>query len=163
MAGLSEFLSIPQVIHRAIRFQPVFVGDVGAAITRILGDSSTVAGTYELGGPETMSLQRLYSFLRKERPRSPLKSAMWMAEVEATILDQEPDRIWRFGKAPNSSRVLDSPTEDSKNNRWRRRDHVVDPKALGLADLGIKPTPVEAAVRGYTGHDRPGTWLGPKY
>ena len=156
-AGLPEFLSMPGMLHRKILFKPVFAGDVGAAITRILGNSRTVARTYEMGGPVTMSLETLFSFVLKGKPRSPLKSAMWMAEVEATILDQEPDRVWRFGKAPNSSRFSDSPS--SKDMEWQRRDHIVDPKALSLADLGITPTPVEAV--GYNERDR--HWFEPKY
>jgi NADH dehydrogenase len=33
------------------RFQPVWIGDVARAIVQVLGDSSTVRRSYELGGP----------------------------------------------------------------------------------------------------------------
>ena len=162
-AGLQAFLSTPEVAHREILFQPVYAGDVSAAVTRILGDSGSNAQIYELGGPETMSLQRLFSFVKKEKPLSPFRSAMWMAEVEATVLDQEPKLVWRTAKPSDPTRIPDPLSRNSKDIKWLKRDHVVDPKALGLADLGITPTPVEAVVPGYNGRDRRGNMFEPKY
>lgn len=162
-AGLRAFMSMPEMTRREILFQPVYVGDVSAAITRILGDSTTNAHTYELGGPETMSLNRLYSLVKEERPIPPYRSAMWMAEVEATVLDQEPNLVWRTNKPSDPTRIPDPLSRNSKNINWRKRDHVVDPKAFGLADLGIAPTPVEAVVPGYDVRGRRDDLFEPKY
>ena len=124
-AGLHAFLQTPEMNRREILFQPVYVGDVSAAITRILGDSRTNAHTYELGGPETMSLKRLYSLVKEEKQLSPYRSAMWMAEVEATVLDQEPNFVWRTNKPSDPTRIPDPLSRNSKDIEWRKRDHIV--------------------------------------
>ena len=57
MAQMSPFL--PLIGGGTTRFQPVFVGDVGQALARIVTDPASAGQTYELGGPGAFSFKEL--------------------------------------------------------------------------------------------------------
>ncbi len=119
--------------------QPVYVGDVGAAIVRILANPETRGLTYELGGPRTMSMREIVSMVAKEtgRRRLLVPVPIWAAEIQAEILQSLPN-----------------PPLTREEVALLRSDIVVDPKALGLADLGITPTPVEDVAPEYLAPQR---------
>ncbi len=127
-------------------FQPVYVGDVAAAVTRILEDPATKGLTYELGGPRTMSLREVFALVLREtrRRRLLLPLPMWVAEIQAFFLQLLPDPPL----TPDQVTLL-------------RSDNVVGEKALGLADLGISPTPVETIAPSYLARYRRGTRFAP--
>ncbi|MEW6580756.1 MAG: complex I NDUFA9 subunit family protein [Chloroflexota bacterium] len=52
-------LIFPIVGDGGARFQPVWVGDVVAAVARCLDDESTIRGEYALGGPEVLTYAQI--------------------------------------------------------------------------------------------------------
>jgi NADH dehydrogenase len=65
------FPAIPLAGRGAQRLQPVFAGDVAAAILRAIDDPATARGrTYELAGPDSYTLRELADFVLKETYRS---------------------------------------------------------------------------------------------
>jgi NADH dehydrogenase len=76
------------------RLQPVYVGDVAAAMAAALGDPSTIGRTYELGGPRDYSLIELVRWTATElglkRVVVPLPNLM--SRVQATLMDFVPGK-----------------------------------------------------------------------
>ena len=140
-AEMARFLpALPLVGGGKTLFQPVFAGDVAAAIVAAL-DSETARGrTYELGGPTIYSFKQLMQIVLTETQRSrllvplPFGLAMWKAFF-LQFLPNPP-------LTPDQVRLL-------------RHDNIVSPGALTLADLGITPTTVEAEVPAYLWRYRP--------
>ncbi|QRG08287.1 complex I NDUFA9 subunit family protein [Xanthobacter dioxanivorans] len=64
MARLSPVL--PLIGGGATRFQPVFVGDVAAAVLRAVDGKARAATTYELGGPEVRTFRELMELMLRE-------------------------------------------------------------------------------------------------
>jgi uncharacterized protein YbjT (DUF2867 family) len=116
------------------RFQPVFVGDVAAAIAAALENPDAPGRSYELGGPMTYSFKELMQIVLREtgRKRLLLPLPFWLASLKAFFLQLAPKPLL----TPDQVTLL-------------RRDNVVAPTALTLADLGIHPTTVEAEVPAY--------------
>ncbi len=131
--------ALPLIGGGATRFQPVFVGDVAAAVGATLSDPSAQGQTYELGGPAVYSFEALMRLMLVviER-RAPL---MRIGFGVARRLGQVGDLMARTG--------LISPLITSDQVELLRVDNVVTPGALGLADLGVSPTPVEAVIASY--------------
>jgi uncharacterized protein YbjT (DUF2867 family) len=61
MATVSPFL--PLIGGGKTRFQPVFVGDVAAAVDAILAGRAQPGATYELGGPEVRTFEELMQLM----------------------------------------------------------------------------------------------------
>ena len=122
-----------------VRFQPVYVGDVSAAIVRILEDPSTSGRTYELGGPRIMTSREVFSLVLRHtgRHRPFVSLPFWVAHANAEILQRFPNPLL---------------TRD--HVKLMQGGDVADPEALGFADLGITPTPVEEVLPKYLGRDR---------
>ena len=116
------------------RFQPVYVGDVAAALTRILETPESASETYELGGPKICTYRELMELIiavtRRERRliSVPLAAARPLASL--------------MGLLPNPPLTADQ-------LRQLGRDNVVSPGALGLSDLGITPRTIEPIVAEY--------------
>ncbi len=118
------------------RFQPVSVGDVAEAIARLLDDPATAGKTYELGGPRIYSFKELMELVLREtkRKRWLLPMPLWLAEIEAALLSLVP---------------LPTPLITRDQVRLLRRDNILSAGALGLAELGITPTPAESILPTY--------------
>ncbi|HLI10905.1 MAG TPA: complex I NDUFA9 subunit family protein [Alphaproteobacteria bacterium] len=118
------------------RFQPVYVGDVAAAIFRALEEPSCQGQTYELGGPRVYSFREIMGLVLHETQRRRLlvPVPLWLAEIEAALLGLVP---------------LPEPLLTRDQVRLMRRDNVVAPGAPGLAELGIVPVPAEAILPTY--------------
>jgi uncharacterized protein YbjT (DUF2867 family) len=134
-AGLARFFpALPLIGGGHTRFQPVFVGDVAAAIAAALGNPQAQGKIYELGGPTIYSFKELMEIVLRETGRTrmlmPLPFAL--ASLQAFFLQLAPKPLL----TPDQVKLL-------------RRDNVVAPTALTLADLGIHPTTVEAEVPTY--------------
>jgi NADH dehydrogenase len=116
------------------RFQPVYVGDVADAIAKGLDDGAMAGRTYELGGPRVYSFRDLMEFLlqRTGRRRLLVPLPFTVASIQAFFLE-----------------LLPKPLLTRDQVTMLRRDNVVASDALGLADLAITPTAVEAIVPGY--------------
>ena len=128
-------------------FQPVYVGDVADAMQRLLDDPSTAGKIYQLGGPRAYSFKEVMQLVLAEIGRSRLLVPLpyWLAGLQATFLQ-----------------LLPVPPLTRDQVRLLRRDNVVDPDALTLADLGITPTPVEAIIPQYLARFRPGGRVRPR-
>ncbi len=116
------------------RFQPVYVGDVAAAVDMALTDPSAEGKTYELGGPRTYSFKEIMELVMAEsgRRRLLVPIPFAVARIEA----------WFLEKMPSPLLTRDQVT-------LLETDNVVAEGALTLADLGLTPTAAEAIVPTY--------------
>jgi len=134
-AGLIRLLPIVPVIGGATKFQPVFVGDVAHAVAAIIDDPQSHASkTYELGGPEVMTMTQVNR---------------WIAEAtgrDRPLLEM-PDEV----SGPLATLTGWLPGAPITRDQWMmlQRDNVVGAKAKGLAALGIAPTPLDAVAPGW--------------
>jgi NADH dehydrogenase len=134
-ADLARFLpALPLIGGGKTLFQPVFVGDVAAAIVKTLEDESTHGRTYELGGPTIYSFKQLMQIILKEtgRRRMLVPVPFFAASIKAAFLQLLPNPLLTIDQV-----------------RLLRHDNVVAKAAAGLGDLGIVPTSVEAVVPSY--------------
>ena len=132
LARFSPFL--PLIGGGRTRFQPVFVGDVAAAIVAALDRPGAQGRTFELGGPATYSFKELMQIVLEEtgRKRALVPLPFALASILGFFLQFAPKPLL----TPDQVKLL-------------RHDNVVSPTAPGLADLGIRPTTVEAEVPAY--------------
>lgn len=136
---------LPLIGGGQTRFQPVYVGDVAAAIAIALGRSDSAGQTYELGGPAVMTFEDVLKLVSRETYRTPgLVPLPFFVAKLIGALAQIPAII---GLKP----VL---TEDQVE--LLKSDNVVSGGAKGLADLGIEPTGVEAVAASYLWRYRKG-------
>lgn len=139
--------ALPLVGGGKTRFQPVFVGDVAAAIATALQSNAARGKTYELGGPTVYSFRQLLELMLKEigRKRLLVPLPFGMASFMAFFLQLAP----KPQLTPDQVKLL-------------KRDNVVSPTALTLADLGITPTSVEVELPAYLWRYRSkGQYAGP--
>ena len=134
-AGLARISPIlPLIGGGTTRFQPVFVGNVAAAIATALSSEGARGKTYELGGPTVYSFRELMQIVCEQtgRKRVLMPIPFGIAMIQAFFLQMAPKPML----TPDQVRLL-------------KVDNVVSPTALTLADLGITPTSVEAEVPAY--------------
>ena len=129
------------------RFQPVYVGDVAAAIAAILADPKTRGVTYELGGPRIYTWKQIMELVLAEtrRKRLLVPVPFGLATIQAWFLEKLP-----------------MPLMTRDQVKLLKRDNVVAEGAPGLAELGIKPTPAEAVLPTYLARFRPATLQAPR-
>ena len=130
--------ALPLIGGGKTRFQPVFVGDVSAAIA-IAVDGNARAGTiYELGGPEVRNFKQLmqYVLMTIERKRLLVPIPFFIAKLKAMFLQFLPTPLL----TPDQVDLL-------------RADSVVSEQAKAeqrtLQGLGIEPEPLETIVPSY--------------
>jgi uncharacterized protein YbjT (DUF2867 family) len=139
MAGFSPFL--PLIGGGRTKLQPVFAGDVGAAIAAACAGKGKPGTVYELGGPEIVTFRQLLDHTQEwsGRKRRYLRIPFWAAKLGALLTLP----------LPNGLRPL---TVDQV--RMLQSDNVVSKAAQAegrvLAGLGIEhPHTMEAVVPGY--------------
>ncbi len=144
MARISPLL--PLIGGGRTRFQPVFVGDLAAAVAAIAAGAGKPGTIYEAGGPEVLSFRQLLDLTQEwsGRSRGYLPMPFWFAKLQALL-------TWPL---PNSLRPI---TVDQV--RLLQRDNVVSAAANSqgrtLAGLGIaSPHGVAAIVPTYLGRFR---------
>ena len=121
------------------RLQPVFAGDVAAAVLACFEQPETAGETFELGGAGVYTFEQLMRFILDtiDRPRALVPLPYAIGHV-----------IGMFGELlavlPFVQPVL---TRDQLTQL--RVDNIVSPTAPGLADLGITPETIEAIVPAY--------------
>jgi NADH dehydrogenase len=129
-AGLISRLPVLPVIRPATRFQPAWVVDVARAIGKAALSPDLAGKTFELGGPQTLSMLDLHH---------------WIAEATAhkpsfvPVPDAVAASMARFGFLPGAPITWD---------QWLmlQHDNVVADGAKGFRDLGIAPTPLAAVA-----------------
>ena len=134
-ARLAQFApALPLVGGGVTRFQPVYVGDVAAAIEAALDSTDASGKVFELGGPRVLDMREvLVTVLAQTRRRRALVALPFpVANALAAILEKLP--------APQLTR---------DQVKLLRVDNVVAPGAADLRSLGIEPTPIEAIVPRY--------------
>jgi NADH dehydrogenase len=137
LARISPML--PLIGGGATRLQPVFVGDVARAIAAAVDGGARTGATYELGGPEVMTLRDILVFILKtiERERVLLPLPFALARLNALLLQFAPGAL---KLTPDQVDLL-------------RADNVVSDAAkaagLTLEGLGIAPDSLEAIAPSY--------------
>ena len=107
------------------RFQPVWVGDVVAAYARALGDEASIGQSYDLVGPEVMTLAEIVRMTAHARGRTRAVIALpaVLGRLQAEIGEHLPGK------------------PISRDN-WRSLQTDSVSADNGLLRLGITPTPV---------------------
>ncbi|MGA7612770.1 MAG: complex I NDUFA9 subunit family protein, partial [Xanthobacteraceae bacterium] len=138
-ASLARFLpALPLVGGGHTRFQPVFAGDVAAAIAKAAEGETTPGTIYELGGPEIYTFKQLMEYVLTAigRHRLLLPLPFWAARLQASVLQLLPKPLL----TPDQVELL-------------RSDNVVSEAAARegrtLAGLGLHEEAVEVIVPTY--------------
>jgi NADH dehydrogenase len=119
---------LPLIGGGRTKFQPVYVGDVAAAIATACAGKARARAVYELGGPDIITFRRLLDLVQEwsGQRRRYLRIPFWLAQVGAFLT----------APLPHSLRPL---TVDQV--RMLMRDNVVDAAAIKegrtLQGLGI--------------------------
>ena len=135
LAGLARLPFLP-VIASARRFQPVYVRDLAQAIAKAALDPERFGGkTYEIGGPQVMSMRELHSAILESTGQSP--GLVEMPDFMSNLMS-------RFGWVPGAPLTRD---------QWLmlQRDNLPGGGAPGLEAFGIKPTPLGAVAHEWLG------------
>ena len=134
-AALIRALPIVPIIGGKTRFQPVFAGDVGHAVAALVADPAAHGGkTYELGGPQILSMRQMNEWIATQTGRSPL--FIDVPDVAAAAL------ATLTGWLPGAPITRD---------QWimLQSDNIVSAKARDLSTLGVSATPLDAVARGW--------------
>ena len=136
LARFSPFL--PLIGGGETQFQPVFAGDVGEAVARLIDKGEADGRVYELGGPEILSFKALMQFTLETigRKRLLLPLPWSIAKIQAAIL----------GLLPNPLLTTDQVEllryDNVVSELARREERTPD-------GLGVSPQGIEGIVPGY--------------
>jgi len=138
-AAMARILpALPLVGGGLTRFQPVFVGDVAAAIADTVDGKAKAGTTYELGGPEVRTFKELMEFVLAtiERRRLLVPQPFALASLKAQFLQFLP----KPPLTPDQVEMLktDNVVSEAANREKRT-----------LETFGIEPTAMEAIVPSY--------------
>lgn len=134
-ASMANLPFLP-VIAAKRKFQPVYVRDLAKAIATAALDPGRFGGkTYEIGGPQVLSMEELFRTVLEITGQTP--------EI-LRVPDFITSLIAKLGFLPGAPLTTD---------QWMmlQRDNVPEKGARGLEAFGIQPTPL-----GAVGHE----WLG---
>lgn len=138
-AAMARFSpALPLIGGGTTKFQPVFVGDIAQAVTKLIDAGLAAGRTYELGGPEVASFRELMDFTLQTVGRKRLLIPVpWpVARIQAMILG-----------------VLPKPLLTTDQVELLKSDNVVSEEAIAerrtLQGLGITPRGYEAIVPSY--------------
>jgi NADH dehydrogenase len=129
---------LPLVGGGHTRFQPVFAGDVAAAVRAAIEGRATHGPIYELGGPDVKTFKELMQFVltTTERRRLLVPLPFPIAKLQAAVLQ-----------------FLPTPPLTPDQVELLRSDNVVSPAARRegrtLTDLGIDPVAMGVVVPTY--------------
>ena len=144
-ADLQAVFPFMPLAGSATRFQPVWVGDVARAVVHCLQDSHTIGQTYELAGPDVMSLGELvhrsgqWAGIRGGQGRPVLPLPAWMGWLQAVFMELAPGE----------------PLMSRDNLASMKVDNVASGQWPGLKDLGIQASSASGVAPGYLGHRGP--------
>lgn len=130
--------ALPLIGGGHTQFQPVFVGDVAAAILKAAEGKAAATTVYELGGPEVKSFRELMELLLREigRKRLLVPIPFGFAKLQAFFLEMLPGKLL---------------TRDQVE--LLKSDNVVSVEAerdgRTLKGLGIQPTSMAAVLESY--------------
>lgn len=138
-AALARMSPVLPLIGGETKMQPVYVGDVATAIADAVDGKTKAGGTYELGGPEVLSMREIIQTILEitDRKRMLIPLSFGLARFQAAFLQFAPGA---FKLTPDQVTLLE-------------RDNVVSEAAkaagLTLEGLGITPDSLEAIAPQY--------------
>jgi uncharacterized protein YbjT (DUF2867 family) len=138
-ARLQRVAPVMPLAGAAARFQPVWVEDVARAVQRCLQDEATIGQTYELCGPQVLTLRELVQLagraagINHGRGRPVLPLPMALGKLQALLMELAP------GEPLMSRDNLDS----------MKIDNVATGRLPGLLTLGITPAGPGSIAPGY--------------
>ncbi len=134
-ARMAQFLPVVPVIRGSVKFQPVYVADVARAIVAAVLDPGVHSGkSYELGGPEVVTMAELNALVARMIGRMP--TLVPVPDIAASAMA-------RFGSwVPGAPITWD---------QWLMlgNDNIVAEGAAGFEAFGIEPAPIEAVAPGW--------------
>ncbi|PIT74153.1 complex I NDUFA9 subunit family protein [Limnohabitans sp. G3-2] len=127
------------------RFAPVWVGDVARAVVVCLQKQDTVGQTYELCGPDVMTLGELvqragqWAGVNKGRGRPVMGLPMWVGWLQAAAMELAPGE----------------PLMSRDNLASMKVDNIATGQYAGLSALGITAASAAGVAPSYLGHRGP--------
>ncbi len=114
--------------------QPVYVGDVAEAVANLARDDAATGGTYELGGPQVLSMAEIMAMVCEQtgRDRLLVPFPFALAKFYGFFLQLLPWRILTMDQVD-----------------MLKSDNVASGELPGLAELDIEPTALNAVLPGY--------------
>jgi len=131
--------ALPLIGGGVNKMQPVYVGDVATAVADAVDGKTRPGATYELGGPEVLSLREIIEIILRITERQPMLVPLpfGLAKLQALFLQFAPGAL---KLTPDQVALL-------------RTDNVVSDAAkaagLTLEGLGIAPDSMEAIAPQY--------------
>jgi uncharacterized protein YbjT (DUF2867 family) len=134
LASMSRLPALPVIAPRC-RFQPVYVEDLAKAVAAAAVEPGYGGKTYEIGGPQVLTMRQLTLEILKAANREP--ELVEVPGPAAAFLS------W-FGFLPGAPLTRD---------QWRmlQHDNVAAKGAPGLEAFGIRPTPFGAVAAEWLG------------
>jgi uncharacterized protein YbjT (DUF2867 family) len=142
LQGIAPFMPLA---GSGTRFQPVWVGDVARAVVTCLQKPETIGQTYELCGPDVLSLGQLvklagqWAGVKQGRGRPVIGLPMWVGWLQAAAMELAPGE----------------PLMSRDNLASMKVDNVATGLLPGLAALGITAASVAGVAPTYLGHRGP--------
>jgi NADH dehydrogenase len=130
-AQMIALAPVMPVIRSEVRFQPAWVAEVARAIAKAALDPAGFGGkTFELGGPQTLSMAELNAWIA---------SAIGRKIAMPALPDPLAGLMARFGWLPGAPITW---------NQWLmlQHDNVVAPGVAGFDAFGIDPAPLAAVA-----------------
>jgi NADH dehydrogenase len=130
---------LPLIGGGLTKMQPVYVGDVAAAVAEAVDGNAKAGATYELGGPEVLTMREIMEVILAitDRNRMLISLPFGLAKLQALFLQFAPGAL---KLTPDQVELL-------------RSDNVVSDAAkaasLTLEGLGITPDSMEAVAPQY--------------
>jgi NADH dehydrogenase len=131
--------ALPLIGGGTTKLQPVYVGDVAAAVAEAVDGNAKAGATYELGGPEVLTMREVMELILAtiQRHRMLVSLPFGLAKLQALLLQFAPGPL---KLTPDQVALL-------------RSDNVVSEPAkaagLTLEGLGIAPDSLEAIAPQY--------------
>ena len=138
-AALARMSPVMPLIGGETRLQPVYVGDVASAIADAIDGKAKAGATYELGGPEVLTMREIIETILAitDRERLLVPLSFGLARFQANFLQFAPGGL---KLTPDQVTLL-------------QRDNIVSDAAraagLTLEGLGITPDSMEAIAPQY--------------
>nr|WP_295668471.1 complex I NDUFA9 subunit family protein [Sphingomonas sp.] len=132
-AGMISAVPVVPVLRAKAKFQPVYVGDVAKAVTQALAEPERFGSTtYELGGPDVLTMGALIRWIAEAIGRDP--TIIELPDVAGAALSN-------LGFLPGAPITRD---------QWKmlQSDNVVT-GANGLDIFGIAATPLDSVAPGW--------------
>jgi NADH dehydrogenase len=138
---------LPLIGGGGTKLQPVFVGDVAEAGSRLLNGAGAAGATYELGGPAIKTLREIMEFVLATIHRERGLASLPFGVAGAIGAVSETVNKLLLGLIPAEFTLTRDQVE------LLRHDNVVSQKAIAegrtLAGLGLTPESIEAVVPAY--------------